>query len=163
MLGRSVYDPSFLEQIKQRPVAVWILLLYLAVKFIGLIDAAVSWQQDIYGGAPINGPINLAIYTANAVLFMALLVGSSIYALWNKTKLGLIVSCLIACLYFYRSVLVDVLGGAVEIYLDETGAESTAFLHVYGHRLHQLLLITLASIPIWSRSTRRYVGWGTSQ
>jgi hypothetical protein len=156
-----VHNPSFFEQIKQRPVAVWILLLYLAIKLVGLIDSSISWQQEVYSGAPVNGPIGLAIYTANAVLFMALLVGSSIYALWTKSKFGLIVSCLVACLYFYRSVLLDIFGGPVTVYLDETGAESTAFLHVYGHRLHQLLLIALATIPIWSRSTRRYVGWGT--
>ena len=153
-------DSSFLEQIKQRPIAVWVLLLYLAIKFVGLINSAFSWQQEVYSGAPINGPIGLAIYTANAVLFMALLVGSSIYALWRKLKFGLVMSCLIACLYLYRSVLLDAFGGPVTVYLDETGAESTAFLHVYGHRLHQLLLIGLASIPIWSRSARRYVGWG---
>lgn len=158
-----MHDPSFLGQVKQRPVAVWVLLLYLALKFVGLIESAISWQQEVYNGAPVNGPIDLAIYTANAVLFMALLVGSSIYALWNKSKPGLIVSCLIACLYLYRSVLVDVFGGPVTIYFDETGAESTAFFHVYGHRLHQFLLIVLASIPIWSRSTRRFVGWGTSE
>ena len=158
-----MHDPSILEQIRQRPVAVWALLLYLSLKFVGLIDSAISWQHEVYSGAPINGPISLAIYTANAVLFMALLVGSNIYALWNRSKLGLIVSCLIACLYLYRSVLMDVFGGTGTIYFDETGAESTAFFHVYGHRLHQLLLVTLATIPIWSRSTRRYVGWGTSE
>ena len=162
-LGGSMHGSSLLEQVKQRPVAVWVLLLYLALRFIGLIDSAISWQQQVYGSAPINWPIGLVISAANAVLFMALLVGSSIYALWYKSKLGLIVSCLIACLFLYQSVLIDVLGGSVEVYVDETGAESTAFFHVYGHRLHQLLLITLASIPIWSRSTRRYVGWGTSE
>jgi hypothetical protein len=70
-----VHDPSFLEQIKQRPVAVWVLLLYLALRFIGLIDSAISWQQEVYSSAPMNGPIGLAISAANAVLFMALLVG----------------------------------------------------------------------------------------
>lgn len=152
-------DSSFIKQINQRPIAVWILLLYLATMFVGLIGIAISWQQEVYSGAPTNGPIGLAIYTANAVLFMALLVGSSIYALWSKSKFGLIVSCLIACLYFYRSVLLDVFGGPVTVHLDETGAESTAFLHVYGGRLHQLLLLVLATVPLWSKAARKYVGW----
>lgn len=154
-----MHSRTFIEAIKQRPIAVWLLLLYLIFKFFGLAHSAISWQQDVFSGAPINGPIGLAIYTANAVLFMTLLVGSSLFALWNRSKFGLIVSCLIACLYFYRSVLLDIFGGPITVYLDETGVETTDFLHVYGARLYQLLLLVLATIPLWSKAARKYVGW----
>lgn len=151
---------SILEAIKERPIAVWALLLYLAHELVGLVYAAFVWQQKVYSNAPYDGPFDFVIYHANAVLFMTVLVGSSIYALWRKMRFGLVVSCLVVCMYLYRSVLVDVLGSSETVYLDVTGAESTAFLHVYGDRLHQLLLLVLASIPIWSRASRRYVGWG---
>ena len=160
-LGVCVNFPGFVQAIKRKPIVVWVLLLYLTIKLIGLIGSVFSWHQEILGDAPINGPIGLAIYTTAAVIFMALLVGSSLVALWTGSKSGLIVSCLIVCIYLYRSLLLDTVGGPVTINLDASGAASTAFLDVYGYRLHQLLQLVLASAPIWSKSTRRYVSWRT--
>ena len=145
--------------VTRRPALIWLALAYLGYQLIALVDAFVSYQLSIYSFTSSSETPDYNIFNANAVLFMAMLVGFALIALWRGRKSGLILAALIAMAYLYRSVLLDVFGVGEVTNFDADGNVSTAFLDVYGHRLYQALLVVLATAPIWSKASRKYVSW----
>ena len=140
----------------KRPVVVWVLLLFLALRIALDLHSLIPSHLLVIGGPESSRAYNLYVALLSLTLFRVLTLMFVLILIWRRHWTGLIVAATFFCAELYTEALRDVTGGVIASMFGPPSSQGDAIARILGRYSALIAPIALLAWCSIRSTSRRY-------
>ena len=140
----------------KRPVVVWVLLLFLALRIAFDLHSLIPGHLLVIGGPEASRAHNLYVALLSLTLFRVLTLMFVLFLIWRRHWTGLIIAASLFCAELYTEALRDMTGGVFGSMFDPPASRGDAIARTLGRYSALIAPIALLAWCSIRSTSRRY-------